>query len=454
MKPNQINYIKANVQNAAIIELENLLDFYKYIELHNVKEVFIFDNANKFGVLSHQFILQINSNGYETIEDAKVALLNKFPTAEDFYDAKKEGLSSYELYEMKTKFGIEDKEKLEKIESEGYLVGFELFKTRYNDIQKVNTNFKPFQNALELYNYIIENQFEDYNQALKSLVGGFTSLEEYKSAHEKGFEYNKDYKEALINGFPNFEKYQKAKEEKVKTYLEFIDKHNLELSSPDLPHDQSLLLLLLSKLEQGKKVGVTKLKLLLEDTLNQYKTKDGKLYDWFQTSLKKNKDYISFLETNSDAAQFGHYDKDGEFLEIFQLQNRSIVIDGSNVAHNSQNGQPEKPSIANLIKMVRFLKTKGFTDILIIADASLRHKLIDLDKLPQLNDEAKYLIAPAGVQADLYLIDHVKRKHCLLLSNDAFKQYKMTDPWVAVNIDYYRLTFMITEEGVFMPDIK
>ena len=248
--------------------------------------------------------------------------------------------------------------------------------------------------------------------------------------------------------------YQKAKEEKVKTYLEYIDKHNLEMSSPDLPHDQSLLLLLLSKLEQGKKIGVTKLKILLEQTLSQYKTKDGKLFDWFKTSLKKNKDYISFLETNSEAAQFGHYDTDGEFLEIYQLQNRSIVIDGSNVAHNSQNGVPEKPSIANLIKMVRFLKTKGFSDILIIADASLRHKLIDLDKLPQLNDEAKYLIAPAGVEADVYLIDHVKRKHCLLLSNDAFKQYKMTDPWVAVNIDYYRLTFMITEEGVFMPDIK
>ena len=106
MKPNQINYIKAKVQNTAIIELENVVDLCKYIEQHNVKEVFIFDNANKFGVLSHQFILQINSNGYETIEDAKVALLNKFPTAEDFYDAKKEGLSSYELYEMKTKFGI------------------------------------------------------------------------------------------------------------------------------------------------------------------------------------------------------------------------------------------------------------------------------------------------------------------------------------------------------------
>ncbi|MBC7525541.1 MAG: hypothetical protein H7239_14035 [Flavobacterium sp.] len=454
MKPNQVNYIKANIKNGAIIELENILDFYKYVELHNVKEVFIFDNASKFGVLSHQFILQINSNGYETIEDAKVALLNKFPSATDFYNAKKEGICNYEIYEMKTKFGITDKQKLEKIEREGYFVGFEQYKISYNDIQKANANFKPFENALQLYNYVVENNFEDYNQGLKSLIGGFTTVAEYKSALEKGFEYNKDYKEALINGFPNFENYQKAKDEKVKTYIEFIDKHNLELSSPDLPHDQSLLLLLLSKLEQGKKVGVTKLKFLLEETLNQYKDENGKLYDWFQTSLKKNKDYISFLEINSDAAQFGHYDKDGEYLEIFQLQNRSIVIDGSNVAHNSQNGQSEKPSIANLIKMVRFLKTKGFSDILIIADASLRHKLIDLDKLPQLNDEAKYLIAPAGVEADVYLIDHVKRKHCLLLSNDAFKQYKMSDPWVALNIDYYRLTFMITEEGVFMPDIK
>ncbi len=454
MKPNQISYIKAQSNNAATIELESVLDFYKYVEQHHVKMIFVLNNGETFGILTNQFIVQTPTNGYETIDDAKMGLQNKFPSSQDYYTAKSEGISNYDLYEMKTKHGIEDKEVLNKLQKEGFVEGFENYKNLNSDIQLKNSELTNFKNALDFYNYAKENGYFSPQELIESIKAGFHKANEFKDALNRGFDNKEDYKEALENGFPDFENYQKAKKEKVTTYLEFRDKQNLELSSPDLPHDQSLLLLLLSKLEQGKKIGVTKLKLLLEDTLSQYKTDDGKLYEWFQSSLKKNKDYISFLETNPNVSQFGHYDTDGEFLEIFQLQNRSIVIDGSNVAHNSQNGVREKPSIANLIKMVRFLKTKGFSDILIIADASLRHKLIDLEKLSQLNDEAKYLIAPAGVQADVYLIDHVKRKHCLLLSNDAFKDYKMADPWVAVNIDYYRLTFMITEEGVFMPDIK
>lgn len=454
MKTNQIGYIKAQSNNATTIEIDNVIDFYKYCEQHHVKIIFVLNNGKTFGILANQFIIQTPTNGYETIEDAKMGIQNKFPSALDFYTAKSEGITNYDLYEIKIKHGIEDLEILNKLQDEGYIEGFENYKNINELHQLENPELAKFLNAQEFYNYAQENGYISPDELIKSLQGGFHKAHEFNIALNTGFENKAEYKEALENGFASYELYKKAKEEKVKTYLEFIEKQNLELYSPDLPHDQSLLLLLLSKLEQGKKIGINKLKLLLEKTLNQYKTEDKKLFDWFKTSLKKNKDYIIFLETNTAVTQFGHYDSDGEFLEIFQLQNRSIVIDGSNVAHNSQNAQPEKPSITNLIKMVRFLKTKGFSDILIIADASLRHKLIDLDKLAQLNEEAKYLIAPAGTAADIYLIEHVKRKHCLLLSNDAFKQYKITDPWVALNIDYYRLTFMITEEGVFMPDIK
>ena len=70
-------------------------------------------------MISHQFMLQIDSNGYKTIEDAKAALLNKFPSAEDYYNAKNEGISNYAIYEMKNKFGIKEKDKLEKLEKLG-----------------------------------------------------------------------------------------------------------------------------------------------------------------------------------------------------------------------------------------------------------------------------------------------------------------------------------------------
>ena len=91
---------------------------------------------------------------------------------------------------------------------------------------------------------------------------------------------------------------------------------------------------------------------------------------------------------------------------------------------------------------------------MIIADASLRHKLGDASRIKELGEIAKYEIAPAATTADVFLITHVKARHCLLLSNDTFKDHKLEDSWVANNIDYYRLTFMITDGEVIMPDLK
>lgn len=208
-------------------------------------------------------------------------------------------------------------------------------------------------------------------------------------------------------------------------------------------------------MEQNKKASLNKLHSLLEQALDEYKTPNSnQLGDWFSRSFEKSEDMSNFLLKNANVKKFGSFDVDGEFFEINTIKDRSIVIDGSNVAHNNKNGENEKPMIAHLITMVNFLKKEGFTEILIIADASLRHKLGDVERINELGKIAKYEIAPASTSADTFLISHVKSRHCLLLSNDTFKEYKVADAWVAANIDYYRLTFMINNGEVFMPDLK
>jgi hypothetical protein len=77
--------------------------------------------------------------------------------------------------------------------------------------------------------------------------------------------------------------------------------------------------------------------------------------------------------------------------------------------------------LANLITIIKFLKEKGFTDIIIIADASLRHKLGDAESLKQMVQLAKHEITPALKSAGTFLISHVKPRHCMVLSNDTFK---------------------------------
>jgi len=455
MKNPNRHYIKASVlQASTIIELENLLDFTRFIEVHSHKEIFLLSEAAKFAVLNNSTLLQLDCNGYETIEDYKKALQSGFPNAVTFYDAVTTGITTYEAYDLISKCGISDKYIYDAIEKQGYLSGFEAYKSHIEEKKNIPKEHN-FQNPFELYTFANKNGFKDYLNFFKAFEKGFFQLSDFKVATEKGFSTAEDYKDAMAKGFPNQETYLRAKEVAVATFQQLTQKENLEIAYPNLLHDQSILLFILSKLEQGKKASVNKISALLDADLIEYKHPETcEIFSWFSSSLQDANAISDFLRSNNEVRKFGTYDPDGEFFEVNTIKDRSIVIDGSNVAHNTKKGKEEKPTIANLILMVNFLKSKGFTDILIIADASLRHKLADLDNLEKLSSIAKYEIAPAATTADSYLISHVKSKHCLLLSNDTFKDHKMLDSWTALNIDYYRLTFMITDGEVFMPDLK
>lgn len=455
MKNSNRHYIKASVlQAATVIQIENILDFTRLVEVHSNKEIFLIADETKFAVFSNSTLLQLDSNGYKSIEDYKKAIQSGFPDAVAFYEALATGIATYEAYDLILKCGIGDKYIYEAIEKQGYLSGFETYKLHLEK-EPADKNRPVFKNPFELYTAANKNGFKDFPNFFKAFERGFQQLSEFKLATEKGFTNADEYRDASEKGFPGQEAYLRAKEAGVPNYKQLTQKENLEIAYPKLIHDQSILLFILSKLEQGKKASVNKINALLDADLAEYKNPDTKeFFSWFSTSLSDVKAISGFLKSNDDVRKFGTYDPDGEFFEVNTIKDRSIVIDGSNVAHNTKHGREEKPTIANLILMVDFLKSKGFTDILIIADASLRHKLADLDNLDALTKIAKYEIAPAATTADSFLISHVKSKHCLLLSNDTFKDYKILDPWTAMNIDYFRLTFMITDGEVFMPDLK
>ena len=39
-----------------------------------------------------------------------------------------------------------------------------------------------------------------------------------------------------------------------------------------------------------------------------------------------------------------------------------------------------------------------------------------------------------------------------MVSNDHYREWKVFDPWIDDNIDYYRLTFKITDKKVVLPE--
>jgi Zc3h12a-like Ribonuclease NYN domain len=453
MKINNKNYIKAsiNVSNTTV-EIESIIEFTQFIDNHNIKDIFITPPpSSSFFIIYNHAILVIASANFLNLEDYKNAIQNNFNNSIEYYHAKELQIENYEDYEMISKFGIKDLDTIQEMKSEGYIEGFNHF---INLEKETPEQINEINNAYQLYEFGKSNGYSNFDELYNTFKQGFSNRTTYNLAIEKGFNNATEYFDALENGFSDYNTFYIAKSTNVKTYAELITKINLETINPSLAHDKSLLLSILSKLDQKKKVSLNKLISLLNNTIEEQYTENNTIYQWFKKELTSQEDVVKFLESNENAIKFGNYDTDGEYFEVHQLQDRSIILDGSNVAHNSNNGMSEKPSIENIITMVKFLKQKGFQEIIVISDASLKHKVIDYEKKEALEKIATHLVAPAGTAADVYLISYVKENYCLLVSNDTFKQYKLSDAWTALNIDFYRLTFIIKDNNVFMPDLK
>ena len=117
---------------------------------------------------------------------------------------------------------------------------------------------------------------------------------------------------------------------------------------------------------------------------------DGKRPVWFRSTLPDKESVTTFLSTHDQVKAFGNYDPDGEYFEFNRLQDRKVVIDGSNVAYNSRLDKKGIPQVENLLRMVRKLHESGIRDILIIVDASLKHSLTDADKLKAMADDTAH----------------------------------------------------------------
>ena len=452
MKTLNLHYIAATAdKERKSLDVQNIKDFCQIIERHHIKEVFVLEKENNFAVAYQHFLLTINQKGYQNLDDYKNGFQNNFPTSEEYYEAQTLDLHTYESFQLMKTCGIQDIQLYKLMEEKDFIKGYKIFL----EYQEENQNKElSFASPYELYQYTKENKFEDFHQFFECHKNGFKTFLEQQVAEEMGFTNSVEYKEALENGFSNYPTFKAARDIGIATQEEYDKKTNLELEDEGCIHDQKVLLLLLNKIEQGKKVSLNKIKSLFEEELKQYYTPENNLPSWFTTSLNDTETLIKFLNKNEKAVKLGEYDADGEFFEIKPLNDRNVVIDASNVAFNSIERKGKKPALQNLITMVKFLKKKGFTDIVVIADAALRHRVSDIEKMEELEKETSYFVAPAETSADVFMLSMVKSKHCLLVSNDTFREYKLKDAWLAANIDYFRLTFMITEDAVIMPELE
>ena len=94
-----------------------------------------------------------------------------------------------------------------------------------------------------------------------------------------------------------------------------------------------------------------------------------------------------------------------------------VLVDGSNVAHSTEG---EKPLVANLLAVRDKLKEEGL-DPIIMADAALRHQIDDQKVYEDMIESGSVRQAPAGTDADYFILSFARELDADIVSNDRFR---------------------------------
>lgn len=107
----------------------------------------------------------------------------------------------------------------------------------------------------------------------------------------------------------------------------------------------------------------------------------------------------------------------GRFEAQREARSNVVLVDGSNVAHSSEGGAPR---LANIVAVRDKLLEEGLEPIIIV-DAALRHQIDDGDGFERLVEGGTVRQAPAGTDADYFILQFADEFDASIVSNDRFR---------------------------------
>ena len=123
-----------------------------------------------------------------------------------------------------------------------------------------------------------------------------------------------------------------------------------------------------------------------------------------------------------------------------QERSGKVLVDGSNVAHSSEG---EKARLRNIELVVAKLHDEGLEPI-VVADAALRHQIDQAEKYEALIDGGEIRQAPAGTDADYFILSFARELDAYIVSNDRFRDRQESFPDARERM----IRYMIVEDEV------
>jgi hypothetical protein len=109
-----------------------------------------------------------------------------------------------------------------------------------------------------------------------------------------------------------------------------------------------------------------------------------------------------------------------------------VLVDGSNVAHCSEG----EPLLGNILAVCDKLRDEGYEPV-VVADAALRHQIDDRGAYERLVDDGSIKQAPAGTDADYFILSFARELDASIVSNDRFRDRQKAFPDAAKRLIRY-----------------
>jgi hypothetical protein len=109
-----------------------------------------------------------------------------------------------------------------------------------------------------------------------------------------------------------------------------------------------------------------------------------------------------------------------------------VLVDGSNVAHSSEG----EPLLGNILVVCGKLREEGYEPVVVV-DAALRHQIDDRAAYERLVDDGSIRQAPAGTDADYFILSFARELGASIVSNDRFRDRQKAFPDAAKRLIRY-----------------
>ncbi len=292
----------------------------------------------------NNLIYTVNSNGFESLEDAKDASNKGYAAGDDFYAAKEGNFVDKEEYDLckAAGFGTNRVEYL-KAKSSDFVGAYRKLEQAYIEGRISDDQYKElkkFGNDARIYEVAGKNEFESYEEFENAFVSGFVKADadagagNYRAALEKGFADSKSYYSAVAGDFDTPDAFEAANAVGINNREEFERYQSFNTTKENhgfRTMEQTNLFLMLSELSDDSQVGVDRIWEMVKDAETNIQASnnedDGKSFwdrpiiqlfnrskspSWYTTSFKDIVELKVFLISNDQVADLGYYDADTE----------------------------------------------------------------------------------------------------------------------------------------------